>query len=82
MQPIRIIPFPSPITKLGHVRIVRTNLVSASKHARDMGLLIDEVYGNEDKRLIDVACRHMGPRGNHEPKWTDAEREQFAAFGC
>ncbi|AYY96925.1 hypothetical protein EGY19_05305 [Burkholderia multivorans] len=71
----------SPITKLGHVRILRILLLSAKRDAEAMGLVIDTVYGNEDKRYIDVSCRRMGPRGNHEPRWTDAEREQFAALG-
>ena len=74
-------PAPSPITKLGHVRIVTTNLPAAANAARDMGLIIDTVYGNEDKRHYDIACRHAGIKGNHEPRWTDAEREQFAARG-
>lgn len=81
MQPTRIIPPASPITTLGHVRIVRTNLVSAKHAAARMGLLIDAVYGNENKRLLDVSCRHAGPMGNHEPRWTDEQREQFAACG-
>lgn len=82
MQATKITPMPSQITRLGHVRIVTTNLPSARKHAEGMGLLIDQVYGCESKRHFDVSCRHLGPRGNHEPRWTDAEREQFAAFGC
>jgi hypothetical protein len=78
---MKIIPPASPITTLGHVRIVRTNLLSAKSAAALMGLTVDCVYGNENPRLIDVSCRHMGPRGNHEPRWTDAEREKFAACG-
>jgi hypothetical protein len=74
-------PAASPITRLGHVRIVTTNLVAAKNAAARMGLLINEVYGTEGKRHFDVACRHLGPMGNHEPKWTAEERDQFAALG-
>jgi hypothetical protein len=74
-------PAVSPITKLGHVRIVTMNLVAAKHAAARMNLIIDEIYGNADKRHFDVSCRHAGPRGNHESRWTDAEREQFAAHG-
>lgn len=75
-------PAASPITRLGHVRIVRTNLPYASTKANEMGLLIDQVYGCESPRHLHIACRHLGPMGNHESRWTDAEREQFAALGC
>ncbi|HEP6426926.1 TPA: hypothetical protein VDB83_001197 [Burkholderia cenocepacia] len=81
MNENRIIPPASPITSLGHVRILRILLVSANKAAEEMGLVIDTVYGNTDKRYVDVSARHAGPKGNHEPRWTDAEREQFAARG-
>lgn len=81
MQPTRIIPPASPITSLGHVRIVTMNLVAAKHAAARMGLIIDEIYGNADKRHFDVSARRSGPRGNHEPRWTNAEREQFAACG-
>ena len=74
-------PTPSPITTLGHVRIEYVNLDRACSAAALSGLLIDCIYGNKDKRLIDVSCRHMGPRGNHEPRWTDAERDEFARAG-
>jgi hypothetical protein len=74
-------PAVSPITTLGHVRIVTMNLVSARNAAARMGLIIDQVYGCEDKRHFDVSCRHAGPRGNHEPRWSDAERDQFAGHG-
>lgn len=78
----KITPQKSPITNLGHIRIVRTNLPYAKDQAARMGLLIDQILGNTDKRFLDVSCRRIGPRGNHEPRWTDAEREQFAALGC
>ena len=81
IQPIRITPAPSQITKLGFVRIKRSNLISAQTHAVRLGLVIDTVYGTENQQLADVACRRMGSRGNHEPRWTDAERDQFARAG-
>lgn len=82
MGAAKITPAKSEITTLGHVRIVRTNLIYATERAQLMGLVIDQIYGNENKRLIDVSCRRAGPRGNHEPRWTNEEREQFAALGC
>jgi hypothetical protein len=77
-----ITPAASPITRLGHVRIVSMNLTHARQKAAEMGLLIDQIYGCESPRHLHVACRHLGPMGNHEPRWTDAERHQFAALGC
>jgi hypothetical protein len=77
-----VIPAASPITSLGHVRIVHANLRYAKAQAERMGLLVSQVYGCESNRHIDVLCRRAGPMGNHEPLWTVAEREQFAALGC
>ena len=82
MPATQITPMPSPITRLGHVRIVRTNLLHASAKAIGMGLVIDQIYGCDSPRHLEVGARRAGPMGNHEPRWTDAEREQFAAFGC
>lgn len=72
-----ITPYPSPITRLGLVRIVRTNLLSAQAYASSMGLTIDQIYGCDSPRHLEVSCRHLGPKGNHEPRWNEAQRMAF-----
>lgn len=42
-----------------------------------MGLIIDRVYGDKDKAYVNIGARKSGIRGNHEPSWTDEQREEF-----
>jgi hypothetical protein len=59
------------------IRIRATKLDTATKVAQGMGLIIDQVYGDQDSAYVNIGARRAGPRGNHEPRWTD---EQLAEF--
>lgn len=70
------------ITPLGHVRILSTNFMRAVALAKRLGLVMDVIYGNPDKHeTIDIGCRRAGPMGNHEPRWTDEQRQLFVGAG-
>lgn len=59
------------------IRIRATKLDTAAKIAQGMGLIIDQVYGDKDKAYVNIGARRAGIRGNHEPRWTDEQREEF-----
>lgn len=44
--------------------------------AKNEGLILDAAYGHGQDRL-EIRFRKMGPKGNHEPKWTQEQRENF-----
>lgn len=70
------------ITPLGHVRILSQNFVRATAFAKRQSLIVDTIYGNPDKHeTVDIGCRHAGPMGNHEPRWTDEQRAMFVSAG-
>jgi len=70
------------ITSLGHVRIMSKNLQRAVACAHRMGLIVDTIYGNPEKHAtVDIGCRRAGPMGNHEPRWTDEQRQFFVGAG-
>jgi hypothetical protein len=65
-------------TEMNLIRIRAANLSRAQTIAQAMGLLIDEIYGDKSKEHVNVAARKSGSRGNHEPRWTDEQRNEFA----
>ncbi|WP_205191563.1 hypothetical protein [Burkholderia sp. LMG 13014] len=70
------------ITPLGHVRILSKNFDHAIAFAKRIGLIVDTIYGNPDKHAtVDIGCRRAGPMGNHEPRWTNEQRDLFVSAG-
>jgi 3-oxoacyl-ACP reductase-like protein len=59
------------------IRIRVTKLDTAAKVAQGMGLIIDQVCGDQDKAYVNIGARRAGPWGNHEPRWTDEQRAEF-----
>ncbi|MFM0101969.1 hypothetical protein PQR01_00275 [Paraburkholderia rhynchosiae] len=59
------------------IRIRATKLDTAAKIAQGMGLIIDQVYGDKDKAYVNIGARRAGIRGNHEPRWTAEQRDEF-----
>jgi hypothetical protein len=59
------------------IRIRASKLDTAAKVAQGMGLIIDRVYGDQDKAYVSIGARRAGVMGNHEPSWTDEQREEF-----
>lgn len=59
------------------IRIRASKLDTANKIAQGMGLVIDQVYGDADRAYVNIGARRAGVKGNHEPRWTDAERADF-----
>ncbi|TCK87330.1 hypothetical protein [Paraburkholderia sp. BL9I2N2] len=59
------------------IRIRASKLDTAAKVAQGMGLIIDRVYGDKDKAYVNIGARRCGTLGNHEPRWTDEQREEF-----
>lgn len=59
------------------IKINTTDLARAHSIANEMGLIIDHMYGGLGKTMS-VGARKMGPRGNHEPRWTETQRMVFA----
>lgn len=64
------------------IRIRATKLDTAAKIAQGMGLIVDRVYGDKDKAYVSIGARKCGIRGNHEPRWTDAQRNEFAMLAA
>lgn len=60
------------------IRIPVANLNTAVEGAHLMGLQIDEVYGDQDGRFVNIGGRVSGPRGNHERRWNPHERMVLA----
>lgn len=56
------------------IKIRRTDFLKAKMLAAEMGLYLDRIYGDVDDRYMEVGARKIGPKGNHEPRWTDAQR--------
>jgi hypothetical protein len=59
------------------IRIRATKLDTAAKVAQGMGLIIDTVCGDQDKAYVNISARRAGVMGNHEPRWTNDQREEF-----
>lgn len=59
------------------IRIRASKLDTANKIAQGMGLTIDRVYGDQDKAYVSIGARRCGVMGNHEPRWTEEQREEF-----
>lgn len=60
------------------IRIRATSLGKAEMIAQAMNLTIDQIYGDKSKEHVNIAARKTGPMGNHEPRWTDEQRAEFA----
>jgi hypothetical protein len=60
------------------IRIRAANLDKATTVASAMGLIIDRVCGDVSKEHLTIGARKSGVRGNHERKWTDEQRAEFA----
>lgn len=58
------------------VKINTEDLVKAHNIANEMGLIIDRMYGGMGKTMS-VGARKSGPKGNHEPLWTETQRMVF-----
>jgi hypothetical protein len=59
------------------IRIRLSKFSAAEQVAAAMGLTIDRVYGDTDKQYVSIGARHIGPMGNHEPRWTEEQRAEF-----
>lgn len=64
------------------IRIRAAKLDAATKIAQGMGLTIDRVYGDADKAYLSIGARKSGIRGNHEPRWTVEQRNEFAMLAA
>lgn len=59
------------------ITIQTADLIKAKQVAATMGLVIDRMYGGM-AATMQVGARKAGPKGNHEPRWNDAQRMVFA----
>jgi hypothetical protein len=59
------------------IRIRASKLDTAAKIAQGMSLIIDQVYGDKDHAYVNIAARRAGVMGNHEPRWTPEQRDEF-----
>lgn len=59
------------------ITIRSADLSKAIRVAIDQGLVIDQIYGGTQETLR-IGGRKAGPRGNHEPRWSDTQRKVFA----
>jgi hypothetical protein len=59
------------------IRIRASKLDTAAKIAQGMNLIIDQVYGDKDHAYVNIGARRAGPWGNHEPRWTPEQRDEF-----
>jgi hypothetical protein len=67
---------------MNEIRIHIENFDRALTRATGLGLTIATVRGDADSDFVNITARQIGVRGNHEPKWTDAQRAAFAAWGA
>lgn len=58
------------------IKINTADLIKAHSIAKEMGLIIDRMYGGLGKTMS-VGARKAGPKGNHEPRWTETQRMVF-----
>lgn len=58
------------------VTIWTKDLPKAVATAREIGLVIDRMYGGKSVTM-QVGARKAGPMGNHEPRWNEAQRMVF-----
>jgi hypothetical protein len=67
---------------MNEIRIHAANLNRAMTRATGLGLSITTVRGDADSDFVNITARQVGVRGNHEPKWTDAQRAELAAWSA
>lgn len=60
----------------GYITIRTADLGKAQNLARMYDLIIDNMLGGL-RETMEIKARHCGPRGNHEPTWTDEQRSLF-----
>ena len=58
------------------ITISSSDLGKAIRLAIATGFIIDRIYGGM-RETMQIGARKAGPRGNHEPRWTDAEARRF-----
>ncbi len=60
----------------GYITIRTQDLGKAQQLARMQGLVIDNMLGGL-RETMEIKGRQCGPRGNHEPTWTEEQRSLF-----
>lgn len=58
------------------VTIWTKDLAKAKSVAGELGLILDRLYGGMGPTM-QVGGRKAGPKGNHEPRWSDSQRMVF-----